>query len=61
MSHQNSTSSFFKGMGIGAMLGLAAAIGSKMLMCNNHNISKGSSKVVRAVGDFVDGIQTMVR
>ena len=55
-----------KGFAKGAMLGMAAGaaitVAGKMMMSNKkHHLQKGSSKAVKAVGDFVDGIQTMIR
>ncbi len=55
-----------KGFAKGAMLGIAAGAvlttASRMMMKNKkHHLQKGSSKAVKAVGDFVDGIQTMIR
>lgn len=51
--------SFFKGMGLGLIVGAAAACTAKMMVKENRSLSKGSAKAMRAVGDFVDGIQTM--
>lgn len=55
------TGTFFKGMGLGLMVVAGLCIGGKMMMGNHHNIAKGSGKVVKAVGDFVDGLQTMIK
>lgn len=52
---------FIKGLGAGMVAGAAAVTVGKMLLKDNHNISKGSSKMVKAVGDFVDGVQTVFR
>lgn len=59
--NNNKTSTFMKGMGIGVIAGMAVAVAGKMALQNNRNISKGSGKVVKAVGEFVDGIQTMIK
>ncbi len=54
--------SFVKGMGAGMAAGMVAYAAAKMMMgTNNHNLSKGSSKIVHAVGDLVDGVQTMFK
>ncbi len=58
---QKGTMSFVKGMGAGMLAGAAVAIVGKTAISNTHNITKGSQKVVRAAGDFVDGIQTMFK
>lgn len=53
--------SFVKGMGAGMLAGAAAVVAGKMVMQDKHNVSKGSAKVVKAVGEIVDGVQTMFR
>ncbi len=59
---QKSTSmSFIKGMGAGMVAGAAAVVAGKMIMQDKHNISKGSAKVVKAVGEIVDGVQTIFK
>ena len=55
-----------KGFAKGALTGLAAGatimtVGRMVMKANSHHIQKGSSKAVKAVGDFVSGIQTMIR
>lgn len=58
----NNTMNFAKGMGIGVAVGAAAAVAAKMMMKSNHtSMTKGSAKAVKAVGDFVDGVQTMFK
>lgn len=57
---QGKTSNFIKGVGTGMIAGATAVIVGKIMLSNKHNISKGSSKVVKAVGEFVDGVQTMM-
>lgn len=53
--------SFVKGMGAGMVAGAAAVVVGKMIMQDKHNVSKGSAKVVKAVGEIVDGVQTMFK
>ena len=53
--------SFIKGMGAGMVAGAAAVVVGKMVMQDKHNISKGSAKLVKAAGEIVDGIQTMLK
>lgn len=55
----NNSMSFIKGLGTGMIAGAAALAVGKVLMQDHRNISKGSTKLVKAVGDFVDGVQTM--
>ena len=59
MQH-SSTGSFFKGLGSGMVAGAAAALVGRAVLTGRKNITKGSSKMARAVGDFVDGIQTLL-
>ncbi len=55
-----------KGFAKGAMVGIAAGavmsmVGRAMMNKKSHHVKKGSTKAVKAVGDFVEGIQTMIR
>ncbi len=55
-----------KGFAKGAMVGIAAGavmttVGKMMMKDKKHHVQKGSTKAVKAVSDFVDGIQTMIR
>lgn len=55
-----------KGFAKGAAVGMAAGailsvVGRTMLNKKTHHVQKGSTKAVKAVGDFVEGIQTMIR
>ena len=58
---QNSSMSFMKGLGSGMIAGAAALAVGKVMIQDHKNISKGSTKLVKAVGDFVDGVHTMFR
>lgn len=58
---KSNSMSFIKGMGAGMMAGAAAVIAGKMIIQDKHNISKGSAKVVKAVGEIVDGVQTIFK
>lgn len=55
----NSSMSFIKGLGAGMVAGAAAVVVGKIVLADHKNISKGSTKLVKAVGEFVDGVQTM--
>lgn len=57
----NTVSTFAKGAVTGMLAGAALLTVGKMVMQNNHNLSKGSAKAMRAVGELVDGIQTMFK
>ena len=58
---QSSSSSFIKGMGTGMVAGAAAVVVGKVLVKDKHNISKGSTKLIKAMGQIVDGVQTMFK
>ncbi|MBQ6717407.1 MAG: hypothetical protein IJN22_00770 [Clostridia bacterium] len=53
--------SFVKGVGAGMLAGAAAVVAGRMVMQDKHNVSKGSAKVVKAVGEIVDGVQTIFK
>ena len=56
---QNNSMSFMKGLGAGMIAGAAALTVGKVMLKDHKNITKGSTKLVKAVGEFVDGVQTM--
>lgn len=56
---QNGTMSFMKGLGAGMVAGATALVVGKVVLKDHKNITKGSTKLVKAVGEFVDGVQTM--
>lgn len=56
---QNGTMSFVKGLGAGMIAGATALAVGKVMMKDRKNVSKGSTKVVKAMGDLVDGVQTI--
>lgn len=56
---QKGSMSFVKGLGAGMVAGAAAMVVGKVMLEDHKNISKGSAKLVKAVGEFVDGVQTM--
>ena len=58
------TSSFLKGVGAGMVAGAAVVTAGKMILSNKsakHCLTKGTSKAFRAVGDFVEGVQTLMK
>ena len=57
---QKNSMSFIKGMGAGMVAGAAAVVVGKIMLNDHKNITKGSTKLVKAVGEFVDGVQTML-
>lgn len=58
---QKNIMSFVKGMGAGMIAGAGVTLVGKTMLSNKHGISKGSAKVVKAAGEFIDGIQTMFK
>ena len=56
---QKSSMSFIKGMGAGMVAGATAMVVGKVMLKDRKNVAKGSTKLVKAVGEFVDGVQTM--
>lgn len=59
-----SAGSFIKGMGAGILTGAAVYTAGKMVMNNKQTkktLTKGTSKALRAVGDFVEGVQTLMK
>lgn len=58
---QNSSTNFIKGMGAGMVAGAAAVVVGKMIVKDKHNITKGSTKLIKAMGEIVDGVQTMFK
>lgn len=58
---KSTTMSFVKGIGAGMIAGATMVVAGKMIMQDKHNISKGSAKVVKAVGEIVDGVQTIFK
>ena len=55
----NNSMTFIKGLGAGMVAGAAAMVVGKIMLEDHKNISKGSAKLCKAVGEFVDGVQTM--
>ena len=58
---QNGSMTFIKGLGAGMIAGAAALAVGKVVLKEQKNIGKGSAKLVKAVGEFVDGVQTMFK
>ncbi len=57
--HNNGTMSFIKGLGTGMIAGATVMVVGKLMLEDHKNISKGSNKMIKAVGEFVDGVQTV--
>lgn len=54
-------STFAKGLAAGMAAGAIATVVGKAMMNSRHNVSKGSAKAMRAVGDFINGVQTIIK
>ena len=56
-----STMSFVKGMGAGAIAGMAVAAAGVMMLTNKKAVGKSCKKAVEAVGDIVDSVHDIFR
>ena len=56
---QNGSMNFIKGLDAGMVAGAAVTLVGKSLLKDQHNVTKGSAKLVKAAGEFIDGVQTM--
>jgi len=56
-----SVMSFAKGVAAGMAAGAVAVTVGKAMLDNRKSIGKGSAKAVRAVSDFISGVQTMMK
>ncbi|OJU13652.1 MAG: hypothetical protein BGN88_06495 [Clostridiales bacterium 43-6] len=54
-------SGFIKGVGTGMVAGMAVAATGSMLMKSNKGIKKNAGKAIKAVGDFVENVQFMMK
>lgn len=53
--------SFVKGLGAGMVAGATAVVVGKIVMQDKHNVAKGSTKLIKAMGEIVDGVQTIFK
>lgn len=58
---QKDVMTFVKGLGAGMAAGAGVTLVGKMVLQNKNGMSKGSAKVVKAAGEFIDGIYTMFK
>ncbi len=56
-----SAMSFAKGIAAGMAAGAVATVVGRAIISNRKNVSKGSAKAAKAVSDFINGVQTMVK
>ncbi len=52
---------FIKGMGAGAVAGMAVATAGALMMKNKKAFGKSAKKAVNAMGDIVDSVQEIFR
>lgn len=53
---------FLKGMGTGLAVGMTASVAGAIIYNNNKkSFKKKATKAVKAVGDFVDNVQYMMK
>jgi hypothetical protein len=52
---------FLEGMLLGVAAGVGITVAGKMMIDNNKKLTKGKKSLEKAVSEFVDGIQTMIK
>ncbi len=52
---------FFEGMVLGVAAGIGLTLAGKMMVDNSKKLTKGKKNLEKAVTEFVDGIQTMIK
>ncbi len=58
---QKNASNFIKGLGTGMVAGATALMVGKMMLKDRKNVEKGGTKVIKAAGQIIDGVQTMFK
>ena len=48
-------------MGAGMVAGAAALAVGKFMLQDKHDVAKGSTKMVKAVSEFMDGVHTIFK
>ena len=52
---------FYEGMVLGVAAGIGIALAAKMTVDNSKKLSKGKKSLEKAVTEFVDGIQSIIK
>ena len=52
---------FMRGMGAGAIAGMAVTAAGIMMLKNKRSLGKNAKKAVQAVGDIVDSVQDIFK
>lgn len=55
------TTCFIEGMVLGVAAGIGLTVAGKLMVDNSRKLTKGKNKLEKAVTEFVDGIQTMIK
>ena len=54
-------SSFVKGLGTGAIIGMAIATTGTVMLGNNKNTKKKMSRAAKSVGNFMESVSYLIR
>lgn len=52
---------FLEGMVLGVAAGIGITVAGKLMIDNSKKLTKGKNQLEKAVSEFVDGIQTMIK
>ncbi len=52
---------FLEGMALGVAVGMGIAVAGKLMMNSNKKSTKGKDQIEKAVTEFVDGIETLIK
>ena len=58
---QKSSANYLKGLGTGMIAGATVMVVGKMMIKDRKNVEKGGTKVIKAAGQIIDGVQTMFK
>lgn len=53
--------SFLEGMALGVAVGMGVAVVGKLMMNSDKKSLKGKNQLEKAVTEFVDGIETLIK
>lgn len=52
---------FLEGMALGVAVGMGIAVAGKLMMNSDKKATKGKNQLEKAVTEFVDGIETLIK
>lgn len=58
---QKNATNFMKGLGTGMIAGATVMVVGKMMLKDRKKVEKGGTKVIKAAGQIIDGVQTMFK